>query len=136
MHTARTHTQGAAAVASVLSGNHSVYKLSLAGCPLRDEGAMALAEALKVNISLYRLDLSNCLVGGCERGRRACLLSRRRTGFWGLSVALSCLCARDAAGRHAALHRLGLRAPSRSRQRSKSTRCCPRSTFLARPSVS
>ena len=48
----------------MLAGNHSIYELSLAGCPLRDEGAMALAEALKSNISLYRLDLSNCLVGG------------------------------------------------------------------------
>lgn len=54
--------QGTAAVAAVLAGNHSIYTLSLAGCPLRDEGAMALAEALKTNISLYKLDLSNCLV--------------------------------------------------------------------------
>lgn len=54
--------QGTAAVAAVLASNHSIYTLSLAGCPLRDEGAMALAEALKTNISLYKLDLSNCLV--------------------------------------------------------------------------
>jgi hypothetical protein len=56
--------QGTAAVAAVLASNHSIYQLSLAGCPLRDEGAMALAEALKTNISLYKLDLSNCMVGG------------------------------------------------------------------------
>jgi hypothetical protein len=54
--------QGTAAVAAVLSGNHSIYQLSLAGCPMRDEGAAALAEALKANISLYKLDVSNCLV--------------------------------------------------------------------------
>jgi hypothetical protein len=54
--------QGAAAVATVLSANHSIYSLRLAGCPVRDEGAAALAEALKKNISLYKLDLSNCQV--------------------------------------------------------------------------
>jgi Ran GTPase-activating protein (RanGAP) involved in mRNA processing and transport len=54
--------QGTAAVAAVLSSDHSMYQLSLAGCPLRDEGAMALAEALKTNISLYKLDITNCLV--------------------------------------------------------------------------
>lgn len=60
--------QGTAAVAAVLTSNHSIYNLSLAGCPLRDEGAMALAEALRSNISLYKLDLSNCLVRqGTER---------------------------------------------------------------------
>jgi len=54
--------QGTAAVAAVLASNHSIYTLSFAGCPMRDEGAMALAEALKTNISLYKLDLSNCTV--------------------------------------------------------------------------
>ena len=62
-HVLYVYAQGTAAVAAVLAGNHSIYNLSLAGCPLRDEGAMALAEALKTNISLYKLDLSNCLVG-------------------------------------------------------------------------
>lgn len=46
----------------MLATNQSIYQLSLAGCPLRDEGAMVLAEALKSNITLYKLDLSNCLV--------------------------------------------------------------------------
>lgn len=50
-------------MATVLSTNHSIYSLRLAGCPVRDEGAAALAEALKKNISLYKLDLSNCQVG-------------------------------------------------------------------------
>uniref|UniRef100_A0A383WCR9 Uncharacterized protein n=1 Tax=Tetradesmus obliquus TaxID=3088 RepID=A0A383WCR9_TETOB len=54
---------GAAAVATVLCNNHSIYSLRLAGCPVRDEGAAALAEALKKNISLYKLDLSNCQIG-------------------------------------------------------------------------
>jgi hypothetical protein len=52
-----------------MASNHSIYTLSLAGCPLRDEGAMALAEALKTNISLYKLDLSNCLVSSRLPGR-------------------------------------------------------------------
>jgi hypothetical protein len=69
--------QGTAAVAAVLASNHSIYTLSLAGCPLRDEGAMALAEALKTNISLYKLDLSNCLVSpitDCARPATVCRL--------------------------------------------------------------
>lgn len=62
----------------MLASNHSIYTLSLAGCPLRDEGAMALAEALKSNISLYKLDLSNCLVSS-----QSCRVQVRglRSGF-------------------------------------------------------
>lgn len=56
------HLQGAAAVASLISRNQSIYSLSLAHCPVRDEGAMALAEALKTNIALYKLDISDCQV--------------------------------------------------------------------------
>lgn len=55
--------QGTAAVSSLLSTNQSIYSLSLARCPVRDEGAMALAEAVKTNIALFQLDLSNCQVG-------------------------------------------------------------------------
>lgn len=63
-------------MAEVLGSNGSIYSLSLAGCPCRDEGAIALAEALKSNIGLFRLDLSGCQVGGTGlgcRGRRACV---------------------------------------------------------------
>lgn len=68
--------QGTAAVASVLASNHSLYSLSLAGCPVRDEGAMALAEALKTNIALYRLDLSRCQVS-CTALSPACSSNSR-----------------------------------------------------------